>query len=190
MMNKNELIQNIQQGKKFSYIYFWGHRQKQDNIIDKSCLSQWFPIGFVIDEQYYHTAEHYMMAQKAIVFNDKDMFKKILNAKTPKEAKEMGRKVKNFDPKIWDEKAFDIVVEGNFAKFSQNELLETFLINTHQSVLVEASPMDTIWGIGLAESDRRSRNPLAWEGVNSLGFALMKVRELVKETVPSKRPNG
>jgi len=103
-----------------------------------------------------------------------------LNAGSPNQAKSLGRKVKNFDPKIWDEHKYEIVKQGNLLKFSQNEKFKTFLLATNNKILVEGSPYDKIWGIGMLESDSRAENPLLWNGENLLGFALMEVREELK----------
>jgi len=179
MKNINELKQQLQKGKKFKYLFFWGHREKTKGTADKSCFSQWFPVGFTIDEVYYKTAEHYMMAEKARLF-DASMVEPILNASSPNEVKKLGRKVKNFDDKIWSEHSFDAVVRGNMAKFSQNHKLQAFLLSTGTEVLVEASPYDRVWGIGMVAQDERACNPLKWDGENKLGFALMVVRDAIK----------
>jgi len=176
MKNITELKQQLQKGKKFKYLFFWGHRQKIEGVVDKSCFSQWFPVGFTVDEVYYKTAEHYMMAEKARLF-DESMVEEILNAKTTKEVKELGRKVKNFDDALWSEKDFDVVVAGNMAKFSQNESLKEFLLSTSKKVIVEASPYDKVWGIGMLADDERATSPAKWNGENKLGFALMVLRD-------------
>lgn len=118
-----------------------------------------------------------MMAAKARLFNDAEMEKEILKAATPNQAKALGRKVKNFDPKLWDEHKCQIVTQGNLLKFSQNQKFKDFLLSTGDKVLVEASPYDRIWGIGMLETDSRVENPLLWNGENLLGFALMEVRD-------------
>lgn len=174
------LISATKSGSKFNYLYFWGH--KTSGGITKSCFSQWYAAPFVIDEKQYATAEHYMMAEKARIFLDFDTEEKILLSKDPSHAKAMGRQVQNFSEEIWKQRCFDIVVHGNIAKFSQNPELKKFLIATGSKVLVEASPLDRIWGIGLAEEDREAKNPELWKGKNLLGFALMKARdELIQE---------
>jgi ribA/ribD-fused uncharacterized protein len=65
---------------------------------------------------------------------------------------------------------------GSYAKFSQNPRLSEFLLATGNAILVEASPMEWIWGIGLTEEDPRARQPAHWKGLNLLGFALMAAR--------------
>jgi len=177
--NKKELIDRINVGEKFEYLFFWGHHQKKEGLIDKSCFSQWFPSEFIIDNILYHSAEHYMMAQKAKLFNDHTTFKKILNSETPKEAKELGRKVKNFHANIWEKYALDIVEEGNLAKFSQNDNFKKVLLDTDKKILVEASPVDKVWGIGIVSDDINAKTPSNWKGQNYLGFILMKVRDII-----------
>lgn len=178
--SREQLISAIKSGSTFNYLYFWGH--KTSGGITKSCFSQWYPAPFVIDGKQYATAEHYMMAEKARVFLDFDTEEKILLSNDPSHAKAMGRLVRNFSEEIWRQRCFDIVVNGNIGRFSQNSDLKNFLIATGNKVLVEASPLDRIWGIGLAEDDREAKNPELWKGKNLLGFALMKVRvKLLKE---------
>ncbi|MBD2812248.1 NADAR family protein [Xenorhabdus sp. Vera] len=169
-----------QSGKKLKYLFFWGHKTNHTNHMAKFCLSQWYPIQFTVDEIEYASAEHYMMAEKARLFNDPEALKKIINAKNPGAAKVYGREIRGFEQSIWDEHRLKIVIEGNLAKFSQNKLLAEFLLKTGDQVLVEASPMDRIWGIGLAENSPNIQNPLTWDGLNLLGFALMAVRERLK----------
>ena len=122
-----------------------------------------------------------MMAEKARLFGDEQILSKILTANSPGLAKALGRKVKGFIPKIWDEHCFNIVINGNYAKFSQNSKLTDFILSTKQRILVEASPVDKIWGIGLSQDDPNIENPLMWRGKNLLGFALMNVRQQLQE---------
>lgn len=170
------LLTEIEKGLCPQFLFFWKHYPQQENLIDKSCLSQWWHSPFVYSQEKYQTAEHFMMAQKALLFEDYETFRNILAAPTPKEAKRLGRTVKGFDEAIWEEKRFNIVLRGNLAKFSQNKRLEEYLLNTSDYILVEASPYDPIWGIGLAEEDPRAKNPKEWQGLNILGFALMQAR--------------
>jgi len=160
------------------YYFFWGHTPKDKNKIDKSCLSQWFQRDFIIDNLTYKNAEQYMMAKKALLFNDEENFQKIMNEENPKKIKAFGRKVKNFNPDIWDDKAERFVYEANLAKFSQNKDLKSFLLST-EGILVEASPYDKIWGIGLSAQDERALKRETWEGENKLGFVLTRVREVL-----------
>lgn len=153
------LIVQYRSKKKLKYLYFWGHTPRADGEISNACFSQWWQLSpFVVDNVTYATAEHYMMAQKALLFNDTAIFEQIIQSKHPKQAKELGRKVANFDEKVWNEHRFDIVVNGNLAKFSQHEDLKAFLLGTGERVLVEASPFDKIWGVGLAKDDEKMAN--------------------------------
>lgn len=107
---------------------------------------------------------------------------RILNAKSPAEAKKLGRAVRGYDEAVWQEKRLEIVKKGNFLKFSQNEELKAYLINTNSRILVEASPEDPIWGIGMASDHQDALYPEKWKGLNLLGFVLMEVRdELINE---------
>lgn len=169
------ITESFQKKEKIKFFFFWGH--KTNDTITKSCFSQWFPGSFEENGIVYKTAEHYMMAGKARLFNDAEMEKEILKATTPNQAKALGRKVKDFDPKLWDEHKYQIVTQGNLLKFSQNQKFKDFLLSTGDKVLVEASPYDRIWGIGMLETDNRAENPLLWNGENLLGFALMEVRD-------------
>lgn len=174
--SKQALISYLQKGKKVKFEFFCAHHKSKNGTVDKNCLSQWYESSFKIDGHWYQTAEHYMMAQKAKLFDANDLFKTILNSKSPKEAKQLGRKVADFDSQLWDKRKFEFVVKGNLAKFSQNAALGHFLISTSKKILVEASPSDKIWGIGLKETDSKATNPSQWQGQNLLGFALMQVR--------------
>lgn len=170
----NNLFDN---NEHLKYIFFWGHHPKKDGSITKSCLSQWFDCTFCIDGITYNTAEQYMMSQKALLFNDMDIYRHIIQAKHPNECKTLGRQVKNFDLQVWQEHQTKIVIDGNLAKFSQNENLKEFLLSTNDRILVEASPYDTIWGIGLSSQTPNIENPYTWRGTNLLGFCLMEVRD-------------
>jgi ribA/ribD-fused uncharacterized protein len=91
----------------------------------------------------------------------------------------LGRSVVGFDEQLWQQHRYEIVLTGNIAKFAQNKELCTFLLNSKNRILVEASPVDSIWGIGLAADDPLAMNPAMWHGLNLLGFALMEVRSLL-----------
>ena len=182
ILNKETLIIAFRKGQKLQYIFFWGHQPRPDGQVDKSCFSQWWESSFVIDDITYPTAEHYMMAEKARLFNDAETLENILNAPHPGAAKKYGRLVQGFDEQTWQAHRFDIVVRGNVAKFGQNEALKTFLLNSKKRILVEASPRDTIWGIGLAEDHPHATNPEKWQGLNLLGFALMTARTQLEQT--------
>jgi ribA/ribD-fused uncharacterized protein len=172
------LKQAIGSGWNPELLFFWGHTAK-DRRIGKHVLSQWWPATFCIDGQTYGTAEHYMMAQKAELFGDQETLAAILSSHGPSEAKKLGRRVRGYDEERWISHRFDVAVRGNLAKFGQNLELERWLLATGNAVLVEASPVDRIWGIGLAADDAQARDPNTWRGLNLLGFALMKVRYLL-----------
>jgi len=167
------------QGIKRNFLFFWGHKPAKDGRITQSCLSQWWEQPFVVDDVTYLTAEHWMMAGKAKLFKDEEMLAKILAAKHPHQAKKLGRKVQNFDNKVWEEHRYAIVLEGNLHKFRQHEDLKNYLIQTKNSIMVEASPFDKIWGIGMSKDNPKAQNMDTWNGLNLLGFVLMEVRDLL-----------
>lgn len=159
------------------FLFFWGHQAAKDGRITASCFSQWWPAAFTIDAITYPTTEHWMMAGKARLFGDEETALRIAAAGSPRQAKEFGRQVAGFVPADWDREKRRIVTEGNLAKFSQNGALGDFLLATGDKVLVEASPVDSIWGIGLAADHEDARDPSKWRGDNLLGFVLMDVRD-------------
>jgi ribA/ribD-fused uncharacterized protein len=175
------LIAAIANGLAPSFLFFWGHRQKRDNAVDKSALSQWFPAPFTVDGIAYPTAEHFMMAEKARIFGDREARENILASTDPAAAKRLGRTVRNFLPEPWEQERTAIVIEGNLAKFSQNPHLSRFLLSTSDQILVEASPTDSIWGIGLEQSHPDAPHPDRWPGLNLLGFALLEVRSRLNQ---------
>lgn len=121
-----------------------------------------------------------MMAEKARLFEDSKTLKKILSTNSPKEQKSLGREVKNFNVQKWESKAKEIVLNGNLAKFRQDKKLRQLLLDTGDSILVEASPYDKIWGIGLTEDDKRAKSKSTWQGKNWLGYILTEVKQILK----------
>jgi hypothetical protein len=176
LLDVESLVEAFRDGFRPKFLFFWGHHPQADGRIGKGCLSQWWPVAFEVEGVIYRTAEHYMMAEKARLFGDEAARERIIAASHPGEAKQIGREVQGFDEQLWAQHRFDIVVRGNRAKFGQHEDLKAFLLSGRNRVLVEASPVDRIWGIGLAEDDVRVQEPEAWRGLNLLGFALMVVR--------------
>ena len=149
-----------------NYVFFYG-----------GPFSQWTKSPFTIGGVRFNTCEQYMMYKKALLFDDTETALEILKTTDPRKQKMLGRQVKNFDDKIWMQHAFDYVVEGNRAKFFQNPDLNKILLDTKGKVLVEASPYDTRWGIGMRVGDYGIQNPVNWKGENLLGFAITQVRK-------------
>ncbi len=179
--NNQKIIDRYNKGEQLKYLFFWGHQVSPDGSITKSCFSQWWLQSFEVDKIVYKTAEHWMMAEKARLFNDQEIWETIIHAKSPAEAKKLGRMVPNFDAVIWDQHKYEIVVKGNQYKFEQDPELRSFLINTKNRILVEASPRDRIWGIGMGNNHSDINNPEKWRGSNLLGYALMEVRDLITD---------
>lgn len=152
------------------FVFFWR---------TESQFSQWHHSVFQVDGVKFVTAEQFMMYEKAKLFGDKEIMQKVLITSDPRAQKSLGRQVKNFDEKIWEQNCLDIVYRGNVAKFSQNENLKNQLINKRHfgKEFVEASPYDCLWGIGLEENDLKALSKKTWRGKNWLGKILTVIRD-------------
>lgn len=144
-------------------------------------FSQFYKCEFVVDGILFNCAEQYMMYKKAELFGDTEIAKQILKECKPGNIKALGRKVRNFDDEVWIKTCKGIVYVGNLAKFSQNLKLRERLLNTKNAILVEASPRDKRWGVGLSKHDDKIFDTKKWRGSNWLGEILMKVRSTLSE---------
>ncbi len=149
-----------------AFTFFWKHR-----------LSQWHHAPFAIGGVTFNYAEQYMMYAKALLFGDRDAAARILAAATPREHQAIGREVRGFDEAVWALFREGVVFAGNYARFSQNHDQRELLFSTRGTTLVEASPHDRVWGIGLSADDPRALDRSQWLGLNLLGEALTRVRE-------------
>ncbi|WP_200207511.1 NADAR family protein [Micromonospora coerulea] len=174
-----DLIETVQTGRRVKYLHFWGHQPQRDGSVGLGCLSQWWPAPFAVDGRTYATAEHWMMWHKAALFGDTGIAQRILTTAHPHRVKSLGRQVRGFDEATWVAHRYDIVVAGSVAKFGQHADLAAYLLGTGDRVLVEASPVDRVWGVGLAADDPRADDPTRWRGANLLGFALMEARAVL-----------
>lgn len=154
------------------YVYFWSV-----NDIDYGCFSQWYKTEFEENDVWFNCSEQYMMAKKALLFGDYEVYEKIMKTDSPKNMKALGRKIKGFDPKLWNNHRYEIVLCGNMLKFGYDaELLEK-LQETGDAIIAEASPYDKIWGIGMKK--RKGLTEKDWCGDNLLGKVLMEVRKFL-----------
>ncbi len=149
-----------------NYTFFWS-----------GPFSQWYKSSFVINGVKFNCAEQFMMYSKATLFGDTDTAAKIMQTSNPKEQKDLGRQVSNYVDPIWNNIAGVLVYQGNMAKFTQDLELHEILLATGDTLLVEASSLDAIWGIGLDEVAARSISPDEWPGKNWLGKAITQVRK-------------
>ncbi|MEM6803313.1 MAG: NADAR family protein [Bacteroidota bacterium] len=178
---KKWLQTQVEHEESIKYLFFWGHQPAKDGSITKSVFSQWWTgHPFMENGVKYNSAEHYMMAGKARLFKDEEYLNLILNAESPAEAKKLGRKVRNFEVQIWEKHRCDIVTQANILKFGQHEELKSFLLGTQNRVIVEASPRDRIWGIGMGKDHPSALHPNQWRGKNLLGFCLMETRDRLR----------
>ena len=156
---------------KREFVFFWG-----------GYLSNWYSSSFIDPKTQlqFSNNEQWMMYQKAKLFGDDEMALKILAEPNPKKNKKFGRQVKGFNESIWAKNACEIVIMGCELKFSQNPTLLSQLLKTQDKELVEASPYDKIWGIGLSEKLALKIPPEKWPGQNLLGKCLVKVRSKLR----------
>lgn len=178
--HRERLLQAAHDGTDLRFVPFWGHRPDPDGSVGRGCLSQWWPAPFDVDGTTYPTAEHWMMAGKARLFGDDDALARALTARSPGAAKAVGRTVRGFDEQVWAGARFDLVVAGNLAKFTQHDAEREVLLRTGDAVLVEASPFDRVWGVGLSAHHPDVTRVQGWRGLNLLGFALMEVRDRLR----------
>lgn len=176
-----DLAAAVTAGRRVKFVFFWRHHPERDGSVGAGCLSQWWPSSFTVDGVRFATAEHYMMWRKATLFGDQSVAEQVIEAAHPHAAKKLGRRVSGFDEQAWVEHRYGIVVAGNLAKFGQHPHLRAFLLGTGERILVEASPVDRVWGIGLAGDDPAAADPARWRGLNLLGFALMAVRDRLRQ---------
>jgi ribA/ribD-fused uncharacterized protein len=152
-----------------THVFFWG-----------SELSNWHPCNFKYKEHIFHNSEQAFMWEKAMYFGDHETASMILACPTPSVAKKLGRKVKNFDKTVWLTAGYEAMLNVNYAKFDQNKGLKSSLLSTENKTIVEASPYDVIWGIGLHWEDDKVLDESQWRGMNLLGKVLMEVREILQ----------
>ncbi|PPD54341.1 MAG: GTP cyclohydrolase [Methylotenera sp.] len=146
------------------------------NFFWRGPFSQWYPSTFTVNGKIFNCAEQYMMYSKAVFFGDHETAYDIMKSTNPKEQKSLGRRVEGFNAEAWNAVAQDFVYIGNEAKFSQNKKLYDVLMNTGTKTLVEASPYDAIWGIGLDEVAAKETPMDKWPGTNWLGVVLTEVK--------------
>jgi ribA/ribD-fused uncharacterized protein len=155
------------------YVFFWG-----------SELSNWYEcrVPFIKYKGItFFNSEQAFMWEKAVYFGDMEIAKKIVETSNPKENKKLGRQVKGFDVEKWSQVNFQFMVDVNYAKYSQSPRLKALLLSTEDKIIVEASPYDTIWGIGLHWEDDDVLDESKWKGQNLLGKALMMVRNEIRK---------
>jgi ribA/ribD-fused uncharacterized protein len=151
------------------HVFFWN-----------GIYSQWHKAPMTIDGVQYNCCEQYMMHQKALTFGDLEISEEVLQTSNPKDQKGLGRQIKSFNKDKWDSVCLGIVYKGNLEKFRQNPDLLAELLSTGDRLLVEASPFDKIWGIGMAEEDPGVDDPANWKGLNLLGWSITLVKQQLK----------
>lgn len=152
------------------FTFFWNNRTP---------FSNWYPSVFTVDGTTFTRGEQYMMYMKAVVFGDMSTADLIMLTDDPQTQKNLGRQVRNYDDAVWSKVRFGIMVDGLYCKFSQNPKLKEALLATVGTRMVEASPFDRIWGIGLTASDPLAQNEETWLGLNLMGKVLDELRDML-----------
>jgi ribA/ribD-fused uncharacterized protein len=160
------------------YVLFWN-----------GIYSNWYYSPFEVEGVSYSCSEQFMMHQKALLFGDEKAAFKIMNSNDPAFIKAVGREVKGFVYEEWKEARWDVMFKGCYEKFRQNPELQEQLLATGDRTIVEASPSDKIWGIGLGENNPKAEDESTWEGLNLLGYVLTEVRETIKCQLIDKHNN-
>lgn len=153
------------------YVFFWE---------TADIYSNWYPARFRFEGHTFTNSEQAMMYEKAKLMGDTASMGKILKTTNPKKVKQLGREIKPWNEKLWEKNRLPIMTKICLVKFRANPVLKQELLNTGDKIIVEASPYDIIWGIGMRDDDDGVENPKKWKGLNLLGKALMAVREQLK----------
>jgi len=160
------------------FVFFW----KTAEI-----YSNWHPSVFTdADGHRFVNSEQYLMYHKALLMQDIETAQQILRETNPGKIKALGRQVCNFDEALWEDQRLAIMEAGCYLKFMQNPAMRTSLLATGRRTLVEASPVDMIWGIGLSQDDASCEDATQWPGRNLLGIALTHVRERIRAEMGSR----
>lgn len=152
------------------YVFFYG-----------GPFSNWYACKYESDGESYNCSEQQFIAAKAKLFNDLSALKVIMGTDDPSVQKRAGRLVENYNNDEWEKVRYQAMLEAVQAKFFQNKKLGKILLNTKNKTIVEASPIDTIWGVGIDASNPDILDETKWKGQNLLGKALMEVRDLLRE---------
>lgn len=175
--NREAIQQRYNEGEALNFVFFWGPGESK---LPKACFNQWHNAAFHHNNFLFASAEQAMMAEKAYMFKDLGTLQQILECVNPRAVKALGRMVQGYNDLRWAAHRLQLVVDINYEKFSQNHDMREVLLATGSAILVEASRVDKVWGIGMAEDNQNCTNPNLWHGTNLLGEALMIVREQLR----------
>ncbi len=189
------LIDDIASGLPHTYACFWHANEGSENNV----LSHWYrgnPI--FINGRKYDTVEQYIMSERALMFNDYGSYKLIMDEPDPSKCKKYGRNIQNFDEQSWSKVFREIIFRGSVAKALSDKRFADALVATGDSVLIEASPFDDVYGAGLRKDQLFSEDgtliipPEEWraykserQSQNIMGFVLMSVRDYIKYILTS-----
>ena len=162
----------LKDGSVVKALGFWGNESHFSNF--HPCKIKFM---YRNEMREIDSSEQMFMIFKSIMFKDDKSTFDIIDAQNPMLAKSIGRSVKNYDDKKWSESRYEYMVSSVMLKAVQNKDFRDRLTETKGMYLVEASPYDKIWGVGLKTNESDIRFEDKWRGENLLGKALMKVRD-------------
>lgn len=156
-----------------THVFFYSGRQ---------AFSNWHhsPDQLIMRGLSFDHSEGAFMAMKAWFFMDLDAVAACHAEKDPCAVKAIGRTIRGYDDAAWSLVRLGFMAYVNLLKYRQNPEMAAELLGTGDRTLVEASPVDQVWGVGLAEDDPLIQSPSNWRGTNLLGVALMQVREVLR----------
>ena len=165
------------------HVYFWKPKLQQHGVLDSAVCCNWWIEPVTYQGIKFRSAEHAMMWAKANLFDDHLAMKAVLETRDPWSVKAIGRQVMAFIDEEWDDNSYKFVRDICYAKFSQSKRLNFFILSQRPDTLfVEASPLDHIWGVKLDERHPDVMNFKTWRGYNLLGYALTEaMRKIRKE---------
>lgn len=146
-------------------------------------MSNFAKYSIKVDDKVFNCGEQYIMYTKAKLFNNPHWAEYIMSLDKPAMMKGAGRRVEHFDEKKWSDVIDNIADNCNLAKFTQHPSLTKKLLATGDSLIAEASPDDAIWGVGVGKA--KAKDPKNWRGRNVLGNSLMRVRQVIRDNIPS-----
>ena len=162
-------------GREVDAVYF--HKPEEPH----GYLSNWYPASFDLDGIHYSSTEQYIMYHKCLLFGDEVSAAAVLATDDPAKQQKIGQGASGYIHAVWTGARQIIAMRGLLAKFRQNEELKQRLLETGDAWLVECAGSDKNWACGIRLNDDRRFDAENWNGQNILGFALMEVREMLKE---------
>ena len=151
-------------------------------------FSNFHEVTIEVDGMTFHSTEQWIQYQKAKLFGDNETGEKIMKTTRAIECKRLSYDIEDYDEEEWKGNIEKLCYRGIKAKFTQHDWLKKLLLETGQKCIVECAP-NTIWGTGVALSDKEALNKNKWNGegeIGLMGMMLMKIREELRTSEDSE----